>query len=267
MCPVMKHCLKVHTVHLDFTKRDQGVVYQATSFVTYIGIPTGMRSGAFSISQNQRYTGGSLWENVVEWILKGGQGYSFLIRELLEDTDVDYKQALHQLQTTPLISPAYFILAGTHAGQGAVISRARQTAVDTWQLSNNNSSNNSTDDDNWFLVQTNDDHWLPPSDERRNATRHHLMQYSSPSTMNAHAMYQIMNLPPTKNSLTTYTSVMSAGQNYFYSQKQNVNVGDVPTTRNHYGHRSSVSGNLTMAVQTMRREIRSMGDAREMIRD
>jgi len=195
--------------HLHFMKNGQ-VAYEATTYAMYIGVPTGMKAGAFSLSQDQRYRGDPIWENLLEWMIEGGQSYSFLLRDILENTET-YGEALHQLETTPLISPSYFIIAGTEAGQGAVVSRERNKAADTWILS---------ETDDWFLVQTNDDHWLPPLDERREATNAHMKQYS-PQTMNAVTMLKVMTQYPTLNELTTYTSVISAQRNYFYSIKQN----------------------------------------------
>ena len=202
-------------VHLQFTKDGGKVVYEGTTFAMYIGIPTGMRPGGFSISQDQRYKGDPRWENIVEMLLKGGQGYSFMIRDILEHVPT-YEEALERLQTTPLISPAYLIIAGTQTGEGAIISRERNGPADTWQLSEE-------DEHTWFLVQTNDDHWLPPDDGRRDATNEHLRMYS-PETMNSETMLKVMNMHPTLNELTMYTSVISAKENYFYSIKQNVSA-------------------------------------------
>ena len=58
-------------------------MYEGTTYAMYIGLPTGMRrgndggGGGFSISQDQRYQGDPKWKNVIEMLLRGGQGYSF----------------------------------------------------------------------------------------------------------------------------------------------------------------------------------------------
>lgn len=215
------------TVHVRFVRGQRQLVYEGTTYAGYIGVPTGMKPGAFTISQDERNTGGgSLWENVAEWIFKGGKAYSFLYREILEDA-VDYNDALARLQTTTLIAPSYFIIAGTGNGQGAVVSRERDSAVDTWTI-------DTTDSNRWFLVQTNDDHWLPPQDSRRNATNEHMKACCSPDTISSDSMFDLMNMQPTLNELTTYTSVLSAGSNYFYSVVQNVNATDME------GHESKI---------------------------
>jgi len=110
------------------------------------------------------------------------------------------------------MAPCYFILAGVQEGEGAVISRGRNDAVDTWTIADNI-------ENSWFLVQTNDDHWLPPGDDRRDATNQHMNRFT-PKTMNATSMFQVMNTRPTRNELTTYTAVINPREHYYFAVTQ-----------------------------------------------
>lgn len=198
------------TIYVRFLRGGK-LMYEGTTYAGYIGISTGMKRGAFSLSQDQRDTGTPVWENLIEFLIQKGKAaaYPFLFRDVLATID-DYDTALEVLQETPMMAPAYAILAGASKGQGAVVTRDRNAAVDTWRIT----------DDEWFLVETNDDHWKPPTDDRRDAARHNMQQYN-PDTMEASAMMAVMNLHPTLNSMTTYTAVMSAGNNYYRNILQN----------------------------------------------
>ena len=205
------------TINVQFVRNGQKL-YEGTTYVGYIGLVTGVKHGAFSLSMDARDTGGSLWDNLFEWIFKGGKAVPFFYRNVFENTN-EYGTALEMLQTTPMIAPSYLIIAGTESGQGAVITRNRDGAEDTWTIS----------DKEWFLVQTNDDHWLPPEDNRRDATNKHMEKYD-PTNIDSKSMLNIMNMKPTLNRYTTYTSVMSAGNNYYYAMIQN-NVEDFKVSK------------------------------------
>lgn len=210
------------TVNVNFTKGGE-LLYQGTTFVGYVGLLTGMRPGAFSLSLNQRNThSGNLWDNLAEAIFHGAHSTAFLYRSLLE-SPLDYDNALHRLATTPLIAPGYHTIAGTHSGQGAVVSRSRNTAVDVWTIHKNSSKQ----DGAWFLVQTNDDHWLPPQDERREATNRNMNSSCSPETLSSKQLFQVLSTPPTLNRGTIHTTLMTPGTGEYFSVTQ------------HYTERSS----------------------------
>ena len=193
------------------------VVYEGITYAGYIGLPTGLKKGIVSISQDQRRTNKPIWTNLAQWILEGGQAYSFLIRDILASTD-SYDDALRRLQFTPLIAPCYFIIAGTN--RGAVITRNRNGPADTWDIDSSKGR--------WFLVQTNDDHWLPPKDKRRNATNQHIQSLcNNPYNVTNECLFQVMNMYPTLNKLTTYTSILNPSKNYVYSVIQNVGANAV----------------------------------------
>ena len=115
------------------------------------------------------------------------------------------------LSTGSLIDQNYYIVGGVSKGEGAVIARGRNKAVDVWRL--NESS--------WYRLETNYDHWnpVPKADDRR-----------SPGQKNMTAMGQngigpsgegiykhVMVQWPTFNHHTDYTGIFSAAKGVYSS--------------------------------------------------
>lgn len=119
--------------------------YIGTTYFGYIGLLTGMRPGGFSVSIDQRTTGGNVVTNFLEAALRGGKSIGFFLREVLEQ-ETYFGRALQRLATTRLASVAYLIIAGTRRGEGAVVTRDRERAVDVWMLN---------EPERWYLVETN----------------------------------------------------------------------------------------------------------------
>ena len=65
-----------------------------------------------------------------EAIFEGGHSIGFFFRETLQNAP-DYDAALELLQTTHMDSPSYMIIGGAKAGEGAIVTRERNVAVDT----------------------------------------------------------------------------------------------------------------------------------------
>jgi N-acylethanolamine-hydrolysing acid amidase len=147
------------------------------------------------------------------------------------------EQAVDILSTRHLISVEYIIIGGAksgtclvlmgcfcegffppaqgiidHPGDGAVVTRDRQKAVDVWRLD---------PPSRWFLVETNYDHWfrpratqkhsqprrlpVPPSDNRRGPANAR-MNASSAAALTPDYLYaHVMDKFPHLNSATTYT--------------------------------------------------------------
>jgi hypothetical protein len=130
--------------------------FDAIMFAGTVGVYTGMKAEAFSISQNTREFNKDpiyLVENLV-MILSGYTEQSWLLRDTL-NTCHDWDCAHQKLRDTPVDSLGYFILAGTKQGEGVVIARNNFGAAHESFL---NSSAGT-----WFLVQTNNDHWVEPN--------------------------------------------------------------------------------------------------------
>lgn len=207
------HGLQNITVNVNFTSRGK-TLYYGTTYAGYLGLLTGMKPTAFSLSLDERDTkNGTVWDNAFEIIFRGGHSVGFFYRETLE-TAADFGEALKRLQTTTMDSPSYMILGGAKVGEGAVVTRERESVVDTWLVDSTVGR--------WFLVETNYDHWVPPpaGDDRRDPANEH-MNATSPDTFSDKTMLGVLTQFPNLNSHTTYTAVMSAATGTYYSMTQN----------------------------------------------
>ena len=100
--------LKKVTVNLVF-KKDNQVLFGATSWVGYVGIMTGMISGQYTVALNYRRSNGSLFDNFMRTLAqKWPIGY--LIRYVLEN-GYSLGQALDMFKHTLLIAPCYITLS------------------------------------------------------------------------------------------------------------------------------------------------------------
>ena len=115
-------------IDIDFLK-DGKKLFRGTGAVGAVGVFNGMRyggvaGGGWSASIDARGKGGSLWGNLLQALLEHSMTPSQHLRDVLE-TARDYPSAVAGLSSTPQIDENYFIVAGSSAGQGAVISRGR----------------------------------------------------------------------------------------------------------------------------------------------
>ena len=197
----MTDILRNLTIMVEF--KDNGkTVYTGTTFVGAVGLATGQKPNAFTVSFNERNQG-DWWMNALEALIAGTHGVTmFLIRDLLADPETDFKMAVEVLSTHPVIAPGYLIVGGVGPGEGAVITRGRTSAEDVWWLGSNGS---------WFLVETNYDHWKPPpaSDDRRDPAVKGMREMGQ-NGLSPEGMFNVLSVPPVLNAGTTYTAVMSA---------------------------------------------------------
>jgi len=195
-------------VDVDF-RRGNKTVFVGTTIVGFVGVLNGMRPEEFSWSLNARKKGGKLGLNVLEALLRGNartpaQEGRFVLQGGSDKTDtaatVTYKDAVTQLSHDALVNDAYFIVAGTQAQEGAVISRNRNTVADLWEL----------DTSHWYLLETNYDHTapVPKADDRRTPGVAH-MNALTESNVNVDGMLGVLSAWPTYNSHTDITAVMS----------------------------------------------------------
>ena len=197
----MTDILRNLTIVVDF--KDNGkTVYTGTTFAGFIGLATGQKPNAFTISFDERNQG-KWWMNALEALIAGTHGVTvFLIRDTLGNPEMDFKMAVQVLSTCPVIAPGYLIVGGVGPGEGAVITRGRSSADDVWWLGSNGS---------WFLVETNYDHWKPPpaSDDRRDPAVKGMKKMGQ-NDLSPEGVFNVLSTPPVLNGGTAYTAMMSA---------------------------------------------------------
>jgi len=199
--------LRAMTATVDFTSNST-VQYSATTYASYVGILTGLRPKAFTVTVDERDSG-HWWENAIQAIFnKKAQPMSFTVRETLASEN-NFTGALATLSTRPLIAPVYFILGGTRAGEGAVITRDRLKAKDVWHLKNGIGS--------WYVLETNYDRTnAPPEGDQRRIVATTAMNRTGQDAMTLKSLFRVLSTRGANHSMsvlnnaTTYTTVFTA---------------------------------------------------------
>lgn len=121
------HSVQNLTALVNFQKGGE-TVYQTVTWLGYVGGLSAMRytkgKGGWSLTVDERGTADVLapLEAVVR-IWKGtATPIGMLVRDALA-TQPDYEGALQYLADTPIANAVYYIVGGSEAGQGAVITR------------------------------------------------------------------------------------------------------------------------------------------------
>ncbi|XP_029442855.1 acid ceramidase isoform X2 [Rhinatrema bivittatum] len=199
---MMSEKLRSLVVNIDF-QRNKKTVFKSTSFAGYVGILTGIRPEAFSLTMNERMSLDGGYIGILEWILgeRDGMWMGFLTRAVLENA-TSYEEAKSLLVKTKMLSPAYFILGGTKSGEGSIITRARESCLDVWELDINQGR--------WYVLETNYDRWKEPLflDDRRTPAMK-CMNRTTQEHISFATMYDVLSTKPVLNKLTTYTTLMS----------------------------------------------------------
>ncbi|XP_030419453.1 acid ceramidase [Gopherus evgoodei] len=203
--------LKPLAVTLDF-QRNNKTVFKSTNFAGYVGMVSGIKPGIFTLTMNERFSLDGGYIGIFEWILgrRDGMWMGFLTRTVLEN-GTSYQEAKDQLVNTRLLAPAYFILGGNKSGEGCVITRSRQAALDIWDLDANRGT--------WYVVETNYDRWKAPLvlDDRRTPAMK-CMNQTKQENISLPAIYDVLSTKPILNKLTVCTTLMevSGGRSESY---------------------------------------------------
>jgi len=203
--------LKNLTVTLDFQKGGKTQFY-STSFAGYVGILSGMKPGAFSISINTRYypqhgLKNFLYEIIAAVMEKNNSLVSFLSREVMTNEN-NWAAAVDQLSNGALIADVYYTVGGVSANEGAVISRNRLNASDVWVL---NASH-------WYEVQTNYDHWKqPPWFDDRVIPAEDAMDAMGQAGISYENLFKVLSVKPVLNLQSTFTMLTSAAEGNYTS--------------------------------------------------
>lgn len=190
-----------------FYKGDQ-YQFEAVMFAGTNGVFTGMKSGAFSISLNNRKPSFrtdlfGLLGNIAA-LFTGSQQVSKLIRDTLIECG-DYNCAFNRLSSVGIICPGYLIIAGTKGNEGAVITRDRDGIAHLDQLT----------DENWFVSQTNDDHWTGVCTARCEASRSRIAKIGQKAINPHNLRHQVLEQYPNLNEHGIYNTIMIPGKGVF----------------------------------------------------
>uniref|UniRef100_A0A674EG59 Acid ceramidase n=1 Tax=Salmo trutta TaxID=8032 RepID=A0A674EG59_SALTR len=197
--------LKPLVVNIDF-QRGNKTVFKSTNFAGYVGMLTGIKPHAFTLTMNERFSLDGGYIGIVEWILghRDGMWMSFLTRSVLENA-TSYEEAKRLLAQTKLLAPAYFILGGNQTGQGCVITRSRVLSLDIWEIELKLGR--------WYVLETNYDHWKEPLflDNRRTPAMK-CMNQTMQANISLKTVYDVLSTKPVLNKLTTYTTLMDVNE-------------------------------------------------------
>lgn len=123
------------TIEVDYVTGDRTLLYKATTWAGYVGILTGMKPGAFSVSINYRRTEAGdrsmvkeVARNLIRGLVSRHWPVSFLVRVVLEQA-ADYHTACGNLEHSALMAPTYITVCGTQPGEGVAIARDRDSGV------------------------------------------------------------------------------------------------------------------------------------------
>lgn len=202
------------TAVVDFV-RNGTIAYTSVSYMFMPAFNTVMSPGRFTLSHDERDQGNIL-SNWYELFAKPRRTTFSAIRDVA-DSAKSFEEALKMLSTVPLAADSYFILGGTKAGEGAVVTRNHDAPDDVWMLGENDKGTDST----WWVLETNYDHWKNTSDHdnRRAVAERFLNSTGQDAFGDLSTMLSLMldtkynktnGERPVYNSETVYTAVMQA---------------------------------------------------------
>jgi len=207
-------------------------LYNSTTYGGFVGLISGSKAGAFSITVDTRYDK-SVDAGLIGWLRGKHDGCHFLTFETraVMEANATYAQALHALTTYKPLGPAYIIVAGVQAGEGAVVTKqfnesAESAGVpwnptaDVWDLQGELSNGS------FYVLQTNYDRWKPPPefDDRRYPGMN-CLEAIGKDKIDAGAIWGVLSSNPTRNALTTFSTVMSPASGHFEAYMQNCAPG------------------------------------------
>ncbi|XP_002122457.4 N-acylethanolamine-hydrolyzing acid amidase-like [Ciona intestinalis] len=189
--------LKRLTIEVDFQKNGQ-TVFTGTTFVGFIGITTGYRRGAYTVSGDQRNVG-KITQNIQSFF-KGGEFAFFQLRTVLEK-ERTFHSALSSLVRTRTVGGVYFILGGVRPGEGVVIVRSQKEAIGVVGIPR----------DGWYVLETNYDPWNPaPAADNRRGAAIKMLNKIGKNRISSLKLFEVLSTPPVFNFDTTYTVIMQA---------------------------------------------------------
>jgi len=191
------------TIELDVRKNGK-TLFIAPTIAYYVGMLTGMKPGAFSVSLNQRDTeGGSLKKNF-KMFQSRGWPVGFLIRAVLENID-NYDEAVERLANEPIVAPCYLVVSGVKQNEGVILTRNHTTDERRKTL------NTGT------LIQTNVDHWEQFRGKDKNLKSFQRLEVcqeyfskSTPDQVNSKFLWDLLSTEPIANQASIFGAYLCA---------------------------------------------------------
>ena len=192
------------------------LLYTGTTAVGFVGMLNGMRysngdgAEAWSVSMDARNHGGRIPLNLAQALRTHALTPEQALRKALESDwgAHGFEQAMDALSTVQLVDDVYYVIAGGgSSNQLAVVTRARNAAVDVWRLDPPHGENPP-----WWLAETNYDHWknVPKADDRRDPANDFMAALGSARETTLDAMFSgVMSEWPVFNPHTTFTTMIS----------------------------------------------------------
>ena len=218
--PELSASLRDVAIDVEFWKENK-LAFSATTFAGYVGVATGMRAEAFSITANEREMTGkipvpNIFKSLINLVdvLMSTDAYpvTWAVRELLEEEGKDFDGAVSVLGARKFATQMYLTVGGVTAGQGVVLTRGRNDLLDTWRID--------ADAGEWFLVQTNYDHWIPmpPWDNRKVPAEKAITEVGADEISPSTIYERVLSRDPVLNELTVYSTAMSCSEGTYESR-------------------------------------------------
>jgi len=193
--------LRPLVINVEFVKDNQ-TLFKSVNFAGYVGVLTGVKQKAFTLTLNERFNVNGGYIGILEWILgiRSGSWTTFLTRDVLEKAE-SYDQAVEMLSHKEILAPVYYIVGGRRAYEGAIITRDRTSMADLLPINGTKAG--------WYVLQTNYDNWKnPPFFDDRRTPGMKCMNEAGHANIGFPALYDVLSTKPNLNLLTTYTTLM-----------------------------------------------------------
>lgn len=195
----------------NFTQNGE-VLYRSVVFAGYVGLLTGVREKAMTISIDSRFDD-NYDKYLIDWIEHPSDKSvftSFMTRQAIETYD-NFDDAVNFMGNSSTIGPSYVIIGGYNKNEGGVLTFGpNMTLYDKWLIPNALPVNN-TAQPPFYVLETNYDHWTPaPFYDDRRGPGEACMNEVGQKGVGFYTLYNVLNGLPNRNRLTTYTALMDS---------------------------------------------------------
>jgi len=194
--------LKKVTININFIKNGQ-ILFKGTTMAGHVGIITGMRPQAFSISMNAKVLPDIT--NVISWFSGGQKDVHFVMwveREVFEKCST-FQEARTYLSSVNQLAGCYYILGGAKQDEGVIIVRNETSVMTEVWLDH-------TNPDSWYVLQTNyDPDQKPIFLDDRITPGNNCMKKLTQAGVSPAGLYQVLASKTNLNKTTVHTVIMS----------------------------------------------------------